>query len=51
MEFDIVMTNIPVYVPCKCEMYIIKIALVISETVRIAFLYLLSIGTFMLIKV
>ena len=43
MEFDQLMTDIPVYVSCKFEMYIFKIALVISENVRIAFLYVLSI--------
>ena len=37
------MRDIPVYVSCKFEMYILKIALVISENVRIAFLYVLSI--------
>ena len=37
------MRDIPVYVSCKFEMYIFKIALVISENVRIAFLYVLSI--------
>ena len=43
MEFDLLMTDIPVYVFCKFEMYIFKIALVISENVCIAFLYVLSI--------
>ena len=43
MEFRILMTDIPVYVSCKFEMYIFKIALVISENVCIAFLYVLSI--------
>ena len=43
MEVGLLMTDIPVYVSCKFEMYIIKIALVISENVRIAFLYVLSI--------
>ena len=37
------MRDITVYVSCKFEMYIFKIALVISENVRIAFLYVLSI--------
>ena len=37
------MIEIPVFVPCKFEMYIIKIALVISKNVRNAFLYVLSI--------
>ena len=43
MKFCILVTDIPVYVPCKFEMYIFKVALVISENVRIAFLYVLSI--------
>ena len=45
MEFGLLMTDIPVYmyVSCKFEMYIIKFVLVISENVRIAFLYVLSI--------
>ena len=43
MEFGLLMTDIPVYVSCKFEMYIIKIVLVISENVRIAFLYVMSI--------
>ena len=43
MEFGLIVTDIPVYVPCKFEMYIFKVALVISENVRIAFLYVLSI--------
>ena len=43
LEFGLLMRNIPVYVPCKFEMYIFKIALVISDNVRIAFLYVLSI--------
>ena len=38
------MADIPVYVSFKFEMYIFKIALVISENVRIAFLYVLSIS-------
>ena len=37
------MVDILVYVSCKFEMYIFKIAQVISENVRIAFLYVLSI--------
>ena len=37
------MTDILVSVSCKFEMYIFKFALVISENVRIAFLYVLSI--------
>ena len=37
------MTDILVYVSCKFEMYIFKIAQVINENVRIAFLYVLSI--------
>ena len=43
MEFGRLMTVILVYVSCKFEMYIFKIAQVISENVRIAFLYVLSI--------
>ena len=43
MEFGLLMTDIPVYVSSKFEMYIFKIALVISENVCIAFLYVLSI--------
>ena len=43
MEFGLLVTDIPVYVPCKFEMYIFKVALVISENVRIAFLYVPSI--------
>ena len=43
LEFGLLMRDIPVYVFCKFEMYIFKIALVISESLRIAFLYVLSI--------
>ena len=43
MEFGLLMADIPVYVSCRFEMYIFKIALVISENVCIAFLYVLSI--------
>ena len=43
MEFGLLMTDILVYVYCKFEMYIFKIALVISENVSIAFLYVLGI--------
>ena len=43
MEFGLLMKDILVYVSCKFEMYIFKIAQVISENVRIAFLYVLSI--------
>ena len=39
MEFGPLMTDIPVYVSCKFEINIFKIALVISENVSIAFLY------------
>ena len=42
MEFSLQMTDIVVYVYCKFEMYKFKIALVISEDVCIAFLYVLS---------
>ena len=43
MEFRELMTDILVNVSCKFEMYIFKIAQVINENVRIAFLYVLSI--------
>ena len=43
MEFGLLMADIPVYVSCEFEMYIFKIAPVISENVCIAFLYALSI--------
>ena len=43
MELGLLMTDIPVYASCKFKMYIFKNALVISENVRIAFLYVLSI--------
>ena len=43
MEFGQLMTDILVNVSCKFEMYILKIARVINENVRIAFLYVLSI--------
>ena len=43
MAFGLLMADKPVYVSCKFEMYILKIALVISENVCIAFLYVLSI--------
>ena len=43
MEFNQLMIDMLVYVSCKFEMYIFKIAQVISEYVRIAFLYVLSI--------
>ena len=43
MEFGKLMIDILVNVSCKFEMYIFKIAQVISENVRIAFLYVLSI--------
>ena len=45
MEFGQLMTDILVNVSCKFEMYIFKIAKVINENVRIAFLYVLSILT------
>ena len=47
MEFSQLMIDILLYVACKIEMYIFKIALVISENVRIAFLYVLSIYTYL----
>ena len=43
IAFGLLMADIPVYVSCKFEMYIFKIALVISENVCIAFLFVLSI--------
>ena len=43
MEFSLLVTYILVYVSCKLEMYIFKIAQVISEIVSIAFHYVLSI--------
>ena len=43
MEFGQLLIDILVYVSCKFEMYIFKIAHVISENVLIAFLYVLSI--------
>ena len=42
-EFGQLMIDILVFVSCKFEMYTFKIAQVISENVRIAFLYVLSI--------
>ena len=43
MELGQQMTDILVNVSCKFEMYIFKIAQVVNENVRIAFLYVLSI--------
>ena len=43
MEFGQLIIDILVYVSCKFEMYILRIAFVITENVRIAFLYVLSI--------
>ena len=43
IEFNQLMIDMLVYVSCKFEMYIFKIAQVISEYVRIAFLNVLSI--------
>ena len=43
MAFDLLMADIPVYVSCKFEMYLFKIAVIISENVCIAFLFVLSI--------
>ena len=43
MEFGQLMTDILVNVSCKFEMYILKVVQVISENVRIAFLYVPSI--------
>ena len=45
MEFGLRTTDIPVCVSCKFEMYIFKIAQVISKNVCIAFLYVLSIDS------
>ena len=49
MEFGQLMIDILVNVSCKFEMYIFKIAQVINENVRIAFLYVLSI--YLIIKI
>ena len=46
MYFYQLMTDILVYVPCKFEMYIFKIAQVICENEPIAFLYVLSLFLF-----
>ena len=46
LEFGQLMIDIPVCVSCKFEMYIFNIAQVISENIRIAFLYVLSIDTY-----
>ena len=46
MKFRQLMLDIQVNVSCKFEMYIFKIAKVINENVRIAFLYVLSIFTY-----
>ena len=46
MEFDQLMTDILVFVSCKFEMYIFKLAQVICENIRIAFLYVLSIDLY-----
>ena len=43
MEFSQLKIDILVYVFCKFEMYIFKIAQVISENICIAFLYVLRI--------
>ena len=43
MELGQLMIDILVYHSCKFEMYIFKIAQVISENIHIAFLYVLSI--------
>ena len=45
MEFGQLMTDILDNVSCKFEMYMIKIAQVINENVRTAFLYVLSISS------
>ena len=46
MEFSQLMADILVYECCKFEMYIFENAQVIGENVPIAFLYVLSIETF-----
>ena len=46
MEFGQLMIDILVYISCKFEIYILKIAQVIRENVRIAFLYVLSTCTY-----
>ena len=46
MEFSQLKIHILVNVSCKFEMYIFKIAQVISENIRIAFLYVLSIDEY-----
>ena len=43
MAFGLLMADIPVYESCKFEINILKIALVISKNVCIAFLFVLSI--------
>ena len=43
IEFGQLMIDILVYVSCKFQMYMFKTAQVISENVRIAFLYVLGI--------
>ena len=43
MEFGRLIKDILVYISRKFEMYIFKIAQVISENIRIAFLFVLSI--------
>ena len=50
VEFGQLMIDILVYVSCKFELYIFKVAQVISENVRIAFLFVLSIFVFNLYK-
>ena len=48
--FGLQMTDIPDYVSWKFKMYIFKIALVISENVPIAFLYVLSIFSWLWVR-
>ena len=43
MEFGQLIADIPIFVSCKFEMYIIEIDQVIGENEPIAFLYVLSI--------
>ena len=51
MEFGQPTIDILVYVSCKFEMYIFKIAQVISENVRIAFLFVLSIDKMFFVNI
>ena len=46
MKYGQLMIDILVYVSCNFEMYIFNIAQIISENIRIAFFYVLSIFCF-----